>query len=145
MTISKSYICTYVRHKNHHLQGGIFRKSLCDEIFCANTFLSVFISFDNLLDDSHSNGFSFVTKSKPAHARKVVSKFHRDLARQSESDDALVSLLEEPCSGELLELLCLPVELGQESLDSDFFDSRVEMKNSCETLAGKKISKEPLS
>jgi len=97
-------------------------------------YLSVFISFDNLLDDSHSNCFSFVTESESAHAWEVIGEFHRDLARQSESDHALVSLLEESRSGELLQLLCLSVELAQESLDSDFFDCGVEVDNSSESL-----------
>ena len=102
-----------------------------------NIFLSVFISFDNLLDDSHSNCFSFVTESESAHAWEVIGEFHCDLARQSESHHALVSLLEESSSGELLQLLCLSVELAQESLDSDFFDCGVEVDNSSESLAEK--------
>ena len=99
----------------------------------------MFISFDNLLDDSHSNCFSFVTESESAHAWEVIGEFHCDLARQSESHHALVSLLEESRSGELLQLLCLSVELAQESFDSDFFDCGVQVDNSSESLTEKII------
>ena len=95
----------------------------------------MFISFDNLLDDAHGDGLAFITKGESAHAWKVVSQFHCDLARQLESHDTLVALFEETRTGELLELFGLSVELGQESLDGDFFDGCVKMQNGREAFS----------